>query len=110
MRIRMTRLAAGPEGVCRPGREYEVSRERCRALGAAGAAVEVAAGVRVMAALTDLDGIGPARAELLAELGFESPADLSRATQKDVKVIADAARGVGLETVQEWVREAERWR
>jgi len=49
--------------------------------------------------LGDIDGIGQARAEVLAQLGIETPAGLAEADPADV---AGALDKVDAETVEDW--------
>jgi len=84
--------------------EGEATEEQARRLAARG--YEVAAFEEdedTIEELSDIDGIGPARAEALGELGIDTPAALAEAYPKDVAAAMD---GVDVETVAKWQAQA----
>jgi predicted flap endonuclease-1-like 5' DNA nuclease len=79
--------------------EGEATEEQVRRLAARGYEVPALSVDDTPSDLEAIDGIGPARAEVLAQLGIETTAGLAEADAADV---ADALDKVDAETVEDW--------
>jgi predicted flap endonuclease-1-like 5' DNA nuclease len=79
--------------------EGEATEEQARRLADRGYEVPALSDDDTPSDLEAIDGIGPARAEALGELGIDTPADLAEADPEDV---AGAMDGVDAETVEKW--------
>jgi predicted flap endonuclease-1-like 5' DNA nuclease len=84
--------------------EGEATEEQARRLAARG--YEVPAFEEdedTIEGLSDINGVGSARAEALGKLGIDTPAALAEA---DVADVADALDRVNAETVEDWQAQA----
>lgn len=121
MLVRMITRAASPERTLEPGDEIHVDDEKALELinggyaeavrvtgetakrSPAEMAVSPARSERSARALTDIPGIGKARAADLLALGIASVAELAAA---DANTVA-AIDGVGMTTAQRWIGAAQ---
>jgi predicted flap endonuclease-1-like 5' DNA nuclease len=105
MKVQMTKLAAGPDGVFSPGETYDLPESKARAYIAAGAAERVDNGRWATddVPLTTIQGIGEARAGELVGIGIESIENLAAADWRRIATMID---GVGSLTAQAWVDAA----
>ena len=108
MKVRMTKLAQGPDGKFEKGHVYNLSPEKAEAFIAADAAESVESAEPEISSppVSSVSGIGEARAEELAALGIETVADLATLDAEAVNAVAEAIDGVGIKTVTRWIEEA----
>ena len=104
MKVRMTKLAAGPDGVFSPGETYDLPESKARAYIASEAAEPIGDASPPSIELTEISGIGPARADNLREMGIASVGDLAAANWGGIAAEID---GVGIATAKAWVDEAK---
>lgn len=113
MKVRMTTLAAGPQGVWPAGQEVEIPDAQAVQLIEAGYAepvrkrremATVEPAEKAILLVTAVEGIDGAWAKELMAIGIETAAELAAA---ESDLIAEAIGGVGLVTAKKWIEKAK---